>query len=122
MIGEHAWTLSAAAGFGAAIFAALEYSSRRNASIDWKKMGLKSVIGATAGFGGMLAYHKASSSSNASGRYNWATIGGVTAGLIGIVMAKYNDASHSTAIQVGILGVAMGSGLGFILTEYKKTQ
>ena len=126
MFQENALTLSAATAGGAAVAAAMKYSSLGYAK-DYKSILMHAALGGAAGLAISVGVLKSQEYVKASGEANWALIGGATgfgaSMLYGLVYKNYlkRQSTTSTAlIKQSVMWMTAAGALGTALTYVQK--
>ena len=128
MFQENSLTLSAATAGGAAVAAAMRYSSLGYAK-DYKSILKHAALGGGAGLSISYGIIKSKEYTKASGEANWAIIGGATGFgaymLYGLVYKNYlkSESTTSTAlisnsVVCGLLAGALGTALTYVQKKY----
>jgi hypothetical protein len=126
MFQENALTLSAATAGGAAVAAAMRYSSLGYAK-DYKSILVHAALGGAAGLAISTGIIKSKEYAQASGEANWALIGGASgfgaSMLYGLVYKNYIKRQSTTAtalIKQSVMWMTAAGALGTALTYVQK--
>ena len=126
MFQENSLTLSAATAGGAAVAAAMRYSSLGYAK-DYKSILMHAALGGAAGLAISVGVLKSQEYAKASGEANWALIGGATgfgaSMLYGLVYKNYikRQATTPTAlIKQSVMWMTAAGAIGTALTYAQK--
>lgn len=126
MFQENALTLSGATVGGAAVAAAMKYSSLGYAK-DYKSILVHAALGGAAGLAISVGVLKSQEYTKASGEANWALIGGATgfgaSMLYGLVYKNYikRQATTPTAlIKQSVMWMTAAGAIGTALTYVQK--